>query len=262
MLRQLFVFRMPYRFPGGPGNVSGISFVVTRLDAGRKGIARSLLEEAHRRERAAGQRHSTLWTSRAWAAHRIYERLGYRDLYEVRWAFRERTSDRPLPPGYRTQPVRTSDLRQLERFHQTVSRDRWGFTPRTKASFRADLGARELELSNFVLLRRGEEWIGYAIREKVPGGITCGELLGATDEDERLLIRAVEREAGGGFNAFAFTPLTQRLRWFAARGYTISPGGYQVWMGTRFDRRESVDQARREFGSQDRRFLCMSHDRF
>jgi GNAT superfamily N-acetyltransferase len=262
ILGQLLVFRMPYTFPTGGGTVSGISFVVTRPDAGRRGIARSLLAEAHRREHSAGIRHVTLWTSRAWAAHRIYEKLGYRDLYEVRWAFRERSRKLVLPPGYRVRAGARGDLRRLERFHSQVASGRWGFVPRTKALFQTDSRAHELELGNLRLLTHQGRLSGYALCETVPGGVTCGELLGATSRDEEVLIHAVEREAGGGFSAFAFTPLTQRARWFAQRGYAISPGAYQVWMGMTLGRSMSEESARREFGSNDRRFLCLSQDRF
>jgi GNAT superfamily N-acetyltransferase len=262
VLGQVVVFRMPYTFPTGLGRVAGISFVVTRPDVGRTGIARSLLTEAHRRERAAGIRHVTLWTSRAWAAHRIYERMGYRDLYGVRWAFREHTRRPSLPRGYHVRAAFRSDLPRLERFHAAVARGRWGFVPRTKALFRTDNRAHELELGNLRVLTHRGRLVGYALCESVPGGVTCGELMGATSRDEEVVIQAIEREAHGGFSAFAFTPLTQRTPWFARRGYVISPGAYQVWMGMSLGRVMTEEAARREFGSHDGRFLCLSQDRF
>lgn len=262
VLGQVVVFRMPYTFPVGVGRVAGLSFVVTRPDSGRRGIARLLLAEAHQRERAAGIGHVILWTSRAWAAHRIYEKMGYRDLYGVRWGFRERSQRDPLPRGYQIRVATRSDLKRLERFHSEVARGRWGFVPRTKALFQTDNRAHELEVSSLRVLIHHDRLSGYALCETVPGGVTCGELLGANSREEEVLIQAVEREAGGGFSAFAFTPLTQRLRWFAKRGYAISPGAYQVCMGMSLSRIKSESEARSEFGTYDRRFLCLSQDRF
>ncbi|MFZ1024219.1 MAG: GNAT family N-acetyltransferase [Thermoplasmata archaeon] len=262
VLGQVVVFRMPYTFPTGLGKVAGISFVVTRPDSGRKGIARSLLTEAHQRERSAGIRHVTLWTSRAWAAHRLYQGMGYRDLYGVQWAFRERTRRSLLPRGYHVRTAARPDLKRLDQFHSEFTQGRWGFVPRTKALFQTDCRAHELEVSNLRLLTHRGGLSGYAMCETVPGGVTCGELLGASSRDEELLIQAVEREARGGFSAFAFTPLTQRVRWFSRRGYAISPGAYQVWMGMTLGHVMKEEATRREFGSNDPRFLCLSHDRF
>ncbi len=96
---QTFVLRIPYTFPHGTESISGIAGVATRLDHARTGVARRILEEVHRREREAGIGYSTLWTNRSWGAHRLYEKLGYRDVYAPPGAVRVPPARSPRPPG-------------------------------------------------------------------------------------------------------------------------------------------------------------------
>jgi hypothetical protein len=74
-----------------------------------------------------------------------------------------------------------------------------GFVPRTRALFRIDVQARQLDIANFRLLFHDDAMIGYAIRDEVHDCIPCGELFGADPQNEELLVRALERESQGGF---------------------------------------------------------------
>ena len=95
-----FVERIPYAFPGGTETITGIASVATRSDRARAGVARLVLEEIHRREREAGIRHAALWTNQSWGAHRLYEKLGYRDIHVPVLAVR-------ASPGPARRPGRT-----------------------------------------------------------------------------------------------------------------------------------------------------------
>lgn len=77
---QVGVFRLPMISILGRADVGGIWAVSTHPDHARRGVASTLLKEAHNRMRAAGLRFSTLGTNRSGVAYRLYQKHGYIDV--------------------------------------------------------------------------------------------------------------------------------------------------------------------------------------
>ncbi|MCI4339912.1 MAG: GNAT family N-acetyltransferase, partial [Thermoplasmata archaeon] len=81
LLAHVETLRLVVTTDHGRESAVGLADVLTRPDALGRGLASRLIEDVHRRSRREGLDWSLLWTHRTWGAHRLYERLGYRDVY-------------------------------------------------------------------------------------------------------------------------------------------------------------------------------------
>jgi GNAT superfamily N-acetyltransferase len=259
---QAFVERIPYTFPHGTETVSGIAGVTTRLDHARAGIARRVLEEVHRREREAGIRYATLWTNRSWGAHRLYEELGYRDVYAPPLAVRIRPSRRRRSIGTKVRSGRRSDLREIETLHARSGEGRWGFAQRPDGFARVAATAGEFRLEDvLVALDRGRP-SGYAVYASDHERTSCGELVASSASSRALLVASLEARARSGLVVFrdgVVDDLGPELR---RRGYVVASAGWFGLMATEFGRERSRPDLVREFGTHDPRFRCFAGDRF
>jgi GNAT superfamily N-acetyltransferase len=168
LIGQTFVLRIPYTFPGGTEWVSGIAAVGTRPDRGRSGIARGILTEIHRREREAGIRFSTLWTNRSWGAHRLYEKLGYRDVYSAPWAVHAPLRRRP-PASPALRSGRRTDLTGIEQLYAQEAAGRIGFLRGATGYLATAVAAHELDPKSELIVARSEGQLrGYASMESTP----------------------------------------------------------------------------------------------
>lgn len=126
VLGQVGIFRLPMISTEGREDVGGVWAVSTHpLHAGR-GVASSLLEEAHTRMRDAGLRFSTLGTSRSGAAYRLYQKFGYVDMNVwatalARWEVAHQ------PTRLRAQPTDQGGFDFVERIFQDLAGAYLGF---------------------------------------------------------------------------------------------------------------------------------------
>ena len=89
VLSAVRVVCIPYTMRNGRTEiVSGIQGVVTRRESSRRGLARTLLAEVHRREAEAGSRLSTLVTDYSYIADNLYLSMGYVDVHSGRLAMK------------------------------------------------------------------------------------------------------------------------------------------------------------------------------
>ncbi len=109
VLSAVRVIELPFTTPKGVEEIAGVQGVVTRRDSGRTGLARQLLEEVHRREKAAGREFALLWTGRGMVAHGLYEKLGYVDVYTPELAIRHIPKRATEPEGHRLRKARPAD---------------------------------------------------------------------------------------------------------------------------------------------------------
>jgi GNAT superfamily N-acetyltransferase len=260
---QTYVLRFPFRFPDGPGTMGGIAAVTTRADRGGRGVARRVLEEVHRREREDGVDRVALWTNRSWAAHRLYEKLGYRDIYHppvaARWL-----GTRANPPAKRTvRRARPGDLAAMEELHTRVTADRWGFTPRPARWLRveAKVVGKTYLAPFWVVLERGR-LVGYAQIHVAASRAYCGELIAATSAAGETLRRHVERLAKGKWAVFDRTVATDRRALLRRLGYAEVGRAWYVLMGATPRAPKDVRTTTRTFGADDPRWCSMSCDRF
>jgi GNAT superfamily N-acetyltransferase len=264
VLGQTFVKRLSYMFPDGPQVVSAIASVGTRPDRARSGVALRILEQVHRREREAGIRYATLWTNRSWGAHRLYERLGYRDVYAFPWAIRgPRPTKTPSAPSPEIGPGRTTELAALERLHELNARGRLGFVRRPGRSLRTAVATGEIApKTDLVVARADGRPVGYALVQPTPARSICGEVVAGSTRIRRALVAEVERRADGVPLAFQHTPITDSPTLFRDRGYRFLLAGWYTLLAKEIDRTWSARAAVRKFSTTDRRFLCMAGDRF
>ncbi len=259
---QMFVERIPYTFPHGTETVSGIAGVTTRIDHARGGIARRLLEEVHRRERAAGIRHSILWTNRSWGAHRLYEELGYRDVYTPPFAVRTLPSHRPRSLGREVRVARRSDLREIELLHARSGEGRWGFAQRPPGFARREVATGDYRLEDVLVAVDQGRPCGYAVGGDRRGRARCGELVASSASVRALLRAALEARASTGQVTFWDGVVNDMGPELRRRGYVVASAGWFGLMATTFGRERSRAELVREFGTNDRRFRCFSGDRF
>jgi len=262
LLGQTFVLRIPYTFPGGTELVSGLVAVGTRPDRRRAGVAREILTDIHRREKEAGIRFSTLWTNRSWGAHRLYEELGYRDIYSSPWAVHAPLQLSPPRPRD-VRPARRSDLVDLERLHSRQAEGRIGFCREPNGYLKAAVAAGELDPGKeLVVVRSGGRLRGYADLEATPYRVICGELVATSFAARRSLVSEVQRRARRNPFAFQHTPVTDAPELFRGNGFSNVPTSWYVLMASSLAERWTAGAALSQFATNDRRFLCMSWDRF
>lgn len=264
ILGHLYVLRIPYTLPEGPGTISGIASVGTRPDRARTGVAWTLLTEAHRREREAGIEHCTLWTNPSWGAHVLYEKLGYRDIYSSPWAVHVPIAHRGRShPRRGIRPGRATDLEEIDEFHDRLAEGRLGFCHRPRGFLRARMLDDRLDpATNLLVVRDRERLVGYAHLDRTPQRVICGELGTTTRAVRRALIDEIGRVADGVPFAFQQTPVTDTPELFQGPGFSTLPRAWYVFMGLTHGREQTAKEAAHEFGTDDRRFLCVAGDRF
>jgi GNAT superfamily N-acetyltransferase len=262
LLGQTIVQRIPYTFSAGKEVVSGIAAVGTRPDRRRSGVARAILTEIHQREKDAGIRFSTLWTNRSWGAHALYEKLGYRDVYSAPWAVHAPLGRR-LPKSRGVRSARRSELTNLERLHAQQAQGRLGFLREPNGYLRAAVEAHELDPSKDLIVVRSDGQVrGYAVLESTSHRVICGELVADSRTIRKRLVSEIERRAGSRPFAFQHTPVTDAPELFRGSGFSTVPCGWYVYMASALGRTWTPRAAISQFATTDRRFLCMSWDRF
>ena len=261
LVGETLVLRVPYRTARGASRVAGISSVTTRVDVRRQGVATALLEEAHRREAARGLEFAVLWTSQGWYAHRLYEKLGYRDVYTPSLALRL-LDGRPRPPGAVTlRRARLGEFAELEALHTEVTADAFGFVPRPEGFLRRRHEAGD-RIGGLLVGRRRGRLVGYVVVAEEPRQLRCGELVARTD-DVADLLTALERRAGRGFLAIENTPARAHASELRKRGYLVrKEHEWRVLMARRLDGRPGAASLRRELAVDRPGFVCQRLDRF
>jgi GNAT superfamily N-acetyltransferase len=213
-----------YRTPAGTEPVVWVSGVATRPDAVRRGIARALFREVHRRERSAGRRWAFLWTHRSWVAHHLYETLGYRDVYSPPSALRliPRADFRTLPRGYRWRTLGRNEVDLLERIFRDASKDRHGFIPRYPGSSRLRFKMGWRRPSDIRLLLKSSKAIGYALVPSTRTARTAYEVVVVHPRHAPAMLDALERESAGRWLALSRTTfITDHIRLLRKRKYLV-----------------------------------------
>lgn len=233
ILSRVEVTRPSFTTENGPETVAGISDVSTRPDAVRRGLAGRLLEEVHRREAERGYRWAILWTRRSWGAHRLYERLGYRDVHSPVSALRPfpHRRRRPLSKGYAWVPAQRTDAPRIERLFARATRGRIGFVPRPRGSIalKFELGWRVPE-HHRILSYQGLP-VGYANLNISPFHVGTSEVLVDASEHAGPMIEALEATGrGGSFSLTNTTFVRDHEEAFRRRGYAIYPSAHLTLM--------------------------------
>lgn len=234
LLARVETLRLPFTGRTGTQPVVGVADVVTRPPGLGRGYARALLQEVHRRSRADGARWSFLWTRRSWGAHRLYESLGYQDIYSTPYALgRVPSSAARRPPGrYRLLVAGAADAGRIERILLSATHGRLGFLPRppAQATLRARLGGRSWK--NFRILFDGRRPVGYAyLSDDRPWNLTASEVVVPSPEHRPAMLAALRSLARGRWLTFQSTSfVTDAEVDLREGGFLVSPVSHAVLM--------------------------------
>ena len=220
--------------PEGPQTVAAVCDVLTRPTEGRRGCAGALLTDVHRRETEAGHEWSFLWTHRTWGAHRLYERMGYADVYSPPVALRvipKRPRAERADPGNWTVARRT-DATLLEEMLARATRGRLGFVPRPPGSYAARFRLGWRSPRNHRILRSGSEAIGVAhLAGANPSSLVVNEVVVTAPEHLGPMLDALEQEAAGRWlmlETTTFIPDAGPI--LRERGYAVYPASHRTMM--------------------------------
>jgi GNAT superfamily N-acetyltransferase len=264
ILSTVRVLRLPYTFPDGHSEtISGVLSVITRQDSRGRGLARQLLEEVHARERRAGSRFSLLW-SESITAHRLYESMGYEDVYTPDIATKRAPELGTVPYHYELATVKDEDPVAIESLHDAATRDRIGFTPRPRGLLRSLMEFGLFKPDSFRLILRDGRPIGYLEIQEAPGSVNVSEVITTGDpSDADGLLSVLERASAGRWLSFWNTFVRDSRKALEGRGYSFSNLGDSLLMSMPLDKKES--EARRQtsvLGTTDQRFACQGLDHF
>jgi GNAT superfamily N-acetyltransferase len=258
VLSMVRVLRVPFTTPDGTETVAGIQGVVTRRDQSRRKLARKLLEEVHRREKASGYRYVMLWTGRAMVAHGLYESLGYQDVYTPELAVKK-CKDVAKPAGLEFRRIRMSETHLIEEMHRKAMAGRLGFTPRPDGIVDSVLKLGFRSLAGFWLLLRGGEPVGYSLFERGTVRSSIDELVlsGVRIEDA---LSSMESTVSGSWLSIRNTSVKDYFGALKIRGYSFSKFTYYGLMAAPLEVDKSANP--HVLGTASKRFTCQQLDYF
>ena len=261
VLSSVRVLRLPYTMSDGESEtVSAIQGVATKREWSRKGLARRLLEEVHRREVAAGSRFAVLWTGYSNAAHALYNSMGYVDVHTPKLAIKKCAKAKAGRFGYALKPVRKEDSALLMRLHAESTAGRIGFTPRPKDILTSVLKLGFLEPASLRLIHLKGKPVGYVQIQKGPGWIRSDEVVLTDRADPGAVVSQLESETGGGWLVLSGTFVRDVQGLLGKRGYSITDHTYSCLMARALVGKHP--HLREELGTAAPSFTCQYLDHF
>ena len=258
-LAKVEVIHIEFETPSGPETMSGIGGVVTRRDKSRLGLARELLLDVHKREKASGIRHSLLWTGRNNKAHNLYESLGYFDIYDPGIALLK-TSKQNNSGELTMRSVTPEDADLMDSLHSEITTKRLGFKKRCK-DFMNLVFALEFEKpESFRIFNQNNTPIGYAQFQQNTGWIRSYEVV-VVPEYFNQIVSLLETEAKGNWLAFANSFVSDAHGELTKRAYAFSDYTYGTLMACELDQptKENMNVL---LGTNNPRFVCHALDHF
>jgi GNAT superfamily N-acetyltransferase len=255
------VLRIPYTLASGTTEtVSGICGVATRREWSRKGLARALLGEVHRREAAAGNRFSLLWMGFWNFSHTLYTSVGYTDIYTPRLAMRRCDGPKSERQKYELRTAKKGDAATIEKLHVESTRGRVGFTPRPKSVLPPLFKLGLLKPEAFRLVLSGGEPVGYLQMQKGPGWIKSDEVVLTGRADPGEVASLLQREAAPGWLLLQGTFVRDSSAPLRRLGYLFTDYLYYGLMARPLE--GAHRDVKRELGTVSRSFTCHFLDYF
>lgn len=255
------VLRLPYTMANGVREtVSGIQGVITRRERSRRGLARRLLEEVHRREAAEGIRFVMLWTGHSNTAHNLYNSIGYVDVYTPKLAMRRCDKQRARQSEYETRAVRRGDAETLEKLHAESTAGRVGFTPRPNGLLPALFKLGLLKPDSLRLILLEGKPVGYVQLQKGEGWIRSDEVVLTDRADPEGVASLLESEAARCWLVLLGTFVKDSSGLLRRRGYSFTDHAYFGLLARALT--GSHRDPRRELGTASRSFTCHFLDYF
>jgi GNAT superfamily N-acetyltransferase len=162
VLGQVGVFLLPFVSIEGREDVGGVWAVSTHPQYSGRGIASTLLDEAHSRMREAGLRFSTLGTNRYRIGYKLYQKHGYIDMNVWATAFAPWDTAHQ-PTRLRAQPLGAEGYDFVEQMFKNIAADYLGFAVRHTPFIRL---RDRVNLENIWILWEYSEPVGYVFVNK------------------------------------------------------------------------------------------------
>jgi GNAT superfamily N-acetyltransferase len=260
VLSTVRVLRLPYTPANGrTETVAGIQGVVTRREWSRRGLARMLFAEVHRREIEAGIRFSMLWTGHSGNAHNLYNSIGYLDVYTPYLAIGRCRNPTVRPTGYVMRTARKGDAKTIERLHNDATAGRVGFTQRPRGSIAA-LFHFWVKPDSFRLIFREGKAVGYLRFQKGEGWVRSDEVVLSGDVPSGDVLKMLEAEVPRGWLILVGTFVRDARPLLRSKGFAFTDYSYYGLLskpltGTHPD-------LSKELGTTSRSFTCHFLDFF
>jgi GNAT superfamily N-acetyltransferase len=258
---EVRVLRIPYTLAGGTTEtVSAVCGVATRREWSRRGLARALLAEVHRREAAIGNRFCILWMGFWNFSHALYSSMGYVDVYTPKLAMRR--CDRPKSEGrkYGLRTTKKGDVTTIEKLHAESTRGRVGFTPRPKSVLPPLFKLGFIKPDAFRLILSDGEPVGYCNMQKGRGWVKSDEVVLTERADPKEVVSLLQRKSAPGWLTLQGTFVRDSSGLLGKLGYSFTDYAYYGLMARPL--RGVHRDLKRELGTASPSFTCHSLDYF
>lgn len=255
------VLRIPYTLASGATEtVSAIQGVVTRREWSRRGLARALLAEVHRREATLGNRFSILWMGFWNFSHALYSSIGYADIYTPRLAMCRCDGPKSEKQKYKLRTAKKGDATTIQKLHSESTRGRVGFTPRPKSDLPPLFKLGWVKPDAFRLILSDGEPVGYLQMQKGRGWVKSDEVVLTERADPGEVVSLLQCEAAPGWLVLQGTFVRDSSDLLGKLGYSFSDYPYYGLMVRPL---EGVHKdLKRELGTVNRSFTCHFLDYF
>ena len=259
VLSTVRVLALPFTTKDGTEIVAGIQGVVTRRDQGGKGMARELMAEVHRREKASRRRYSMLWTGRYQVAHGFYNFLGYQDVYTPDLAIKKCERGR-RPKKLTLRKIRRSDAKTIEKLHRKSTWGGLGFTPRPTgfAGLILDWGFESLD--DLKVIMNDDEPIGYVLLHGGNLGYKLDELVLLQDNLSNDAFSLIESSVGENWLTVRNTSVRDYRNVLDKRRYSFSTFSYYSLLALSLG--EGRIENNEALGCDETSFTCQGLDYF
>jgi GNAT superfamily N-acetyltransferase len=255
---QVGVFRLPVVSTEGADEVGGVWAVCGHPAYANQGIATRLLEEAHARMRAAGLRFSTLGTDRYRVAHRLYEKLGYQDVFSSP-SMVARREDLPETSALRATQAGNEYLSLADQLFEQIASGGLGFARRHRPFFPFLERRGYLRGEDLWIIWRGDEAVGYALASLNAPVLKIANLLLFNGIDPLAAVAAVTHQTGAAYIQATIDRLAYRDT-FAQAGLHLASETWGTFMVKPLLEDLTVDDFRRLYGPGTDQFLISSMD--
>lgn len=250
VLGQVGVFRLPMISVDGREDVGGVWAVSTHPNHSGRGVASSLLEEAHARMRDAGLRFSTLGTNRYRTAYRLYQQHGYVDTNAWATAF-ARWETAHQPTRLRAGPPGREGFDFIETLFEKIASDYLGFAWRHRPFARL---RERVSLEDIWILWENIEPVGYVFAHKDDLMLRLNLQLLRPDIDAAEAIAAVASKRKTSYVQVSISRPSD-IASLRCAGYQVAHPNWDAFMMKPLISDVMVEDARRLFGIGTDRFL-------
>lgn len=255
---QVGVFRLPMVSTEGADEVGGVWAVSTHPAYARQGIALELLEEAHARMRAAGLRFSTLGTDGHRVAHRLYEKLGYEDVFSSPSVV-ARLKALPVETGLRAERAGSDRLPLADDLFEKLSNNHLGFARRHRPFFPFLERRQYLTGQDLWLLYQEDEPVGYAIAFLAKSVLRIANLLLFEHIDPVAAVAAIARQVEAPYVQVTVDRLEDTGSYLQA-GFNLAQKSWGTFMVNPLAAGVTVEDFRQLYGVNTNRFLISYMD--